>query len=503
MYLKDLFRYRTTNAKENREDFLSACLAELMRRDASVCKATLQAVGFKDVPDLASGDYTVRTQVGHADGAKMRFCDILVKLRKGPPWIIECKVDAHPDPAQIKRYRRLWRTEHVALLAPDWAIPSTRPWSTVPRGSWQGLWAAIAKLSKPEPEGSFHDAFLDLMSHLGLESRRHLSALEIADAHKAWHRQAPLRAAMREAVLALLPQGLIPVHEADGAQDGYDGARWRVSRPLNCFWTRDRLGDGVPLRGLGLEARLMEGVGSEGALEWVLWIRPTTAGTASLKRAQKEDPTWSQDGDEWEHPLGDTGGPDTPFDEQRRKAVVEARQWLRRGLDVSVGAVALTPSDILLTGNQAAGDAKQAEAFEDTLLAWGSHLSELVADDLIKRLKKSVKARVINDTARVIHGGSERVWFGWEWDITSDPAWFDLLVGWYTIQECEEARGALRDWKLPSGVTPRDYDQYGRRYRVELKDRDLASAIRLLADTARSLLDHDEQVVLRLLKVAR
>ena len=46
MFLRDLFRYRSSDKKENKEDFLSSCLAELMRRDQRACKAVLKAVGF-------------------------------------------------------------------------------------------------------------------------------------------------------------------------------------------------------------------------------------------------------------------------------------------------------------------------------------------------------------------------------------------------------------------------------------------------------------------------
>ena len=132
MYLRDLFRYRTTDNKVNREDFLSACLAELMRRDEAVCAAVLGAVGFKNLPALTAGGYAVRTQVGKADGNTMRWCDILVELRGGRRLLMECKVGAPPDLDQIKRYRELWGTQDVALLTREGSRPSDMAgWSGV------------------------------------------------------------------------------------------------------------------------------------------------------------------------------------------------------------------------------------------------------------------------------------------------------------------------------------------------------------------------------------
>lgn len=501
MFLKDLFRYRTTDSKESREDFLSSCLAELMRRDAAACAAVLTTVGFSDLPTLTVGAYTVRTQVGRSHRAKMRWCDILVELRGGRHLLIECKVGDAPKLGQIKLYRKLWKTLDVALLAPEWSIPRTVAWDDMARGTWQDVWEAIAHLPEAAHGESFRGAFLDLLAHLGLEGSRNLSTVELTAAREAWHRQEPLRAAMREAVLALLEDGAVSVCEEESAPDGYGGATWGDARPLNCFWWRERPRDGLPLRGLGLEARLMEGVGAAGALDWILWVVPTTQGKASLKRAVKQDPTWIRDGEEWEHSLGDTGGPDTPFYEQLALAVKEARAWLRRGLGIPVGKQTLTQTGNLLTGKQAASDAEYAEGLESLLDAWGTRLSARIQSDLARRVKKSVGARLINDTARVIHKNRQPLWFGWEWAIDADPAWFDLLVGWQTKEERRSADDALASWVPPDGVQREEYDDYGVRYRVSLQDRDLASAIQLLAETACSLLDHDEQIVLRQLKV--
>jgi hypothetical protein len=77
MFLKDLFRYRTTDSKESREDFLSSCLAELMRRDTECCRAVLQTVGLAPPADVASR--RIRTQVRLREGERLGIPDIIVE----------------------------------------------------------------------------------------------------------------------------------------------------------------------------------------------------------------------------------------------------------------------------------------------------------------------------------------------------------------------------------------------------------------------------------------
>ena len=215
MFLRDLFRYRTT-AKENREDFLSACLAELMRRDPAACAAVLQAVGLSP-PPLDRG-HTVRTQVGRHHGKSMRWCDIMVDFAHGPPFILECKVGDAPKVAQLKLYQQIWDTPHVALLAPEATVPPADDpaWAGLARGSWQAVWEAIEGLAADPVHAEFRAALLDLMVHLELHGRPSCSAEERVAAAQALAAQDALRVPMRAAVLALLQPGLLPLQPSTG-----------------------------------------------------------------------------------------------------------------------------------------------------------------------------------------------------------------------------------------------------------------------------------------------
>lgn len=503
MFLKDLFRYRTTDSKENREDFLSACLAELMRRDRPAFVAVMEAVGF--VVPATVDRYTVRTQVGRPNqNGTMYWCDVLVEWQGAAPFIIECKVDDTPNLRQVKRYQTLWKTENVALLAPDWSLPTSKTWNGIRRGSWQSVWEGLASAPKAPKGGNFRRAVMDLMSHdnFQLEGCPNRSVPQIRTANEAWHKQEPLREPMRRAVLALLkPHTVAPGESPDslGKPPGRTEARWGEGTPFNAHWSRDADAGGLGLRGLGLEARVQEGVG-DATLDWFLRARPATSTLPKIKAAAKRNLGWTQDGDEWERPLGDTGGPDTPFNEQLRRAVSEGRRWLQRDLGIVVGTALLEEAAPAHTSTELAKDVAKAERLETALAAWCARLMEQLEKLIEPRLRRSSTVNIVNERVRVQRGDREPMWFSWEWAIEAVPPSLELLVGWQTIAECKTGAASLSDWSPPEGVSPRQYDKYGTGYRVSLADHDLRDATTLLIQTAKSLLDHDNQAVLRAIK---
>lgn len=500
MFLKDLFRYRTTDSKENREDFLSSCLAELMRRDRPAFVAVMQAVGFT-VPATVDR-YTVRTQVSRVNQTgTMYWCDVLVELPGAAPFVIECKVDDTPKLSQIKRYQTLWKTQNVALLAPERSLPKSKSWNGIPRGSWQAVWEALASAPKAAKGGNFRRAIMDLMTHdnFQLEGCPNQSIGQIRTAKEAWHKQEPLRDPLRQAVLALLKSSAVAPEEPTatiGKPAGRTEARWGEGTPFNAHWSRDADAGGLGLRGLGLEARVQEGVG-DATLDWFLWVRPATSTVPKIKAAAKGNVGWTQDGDEWERPLGDTGGPDTPFSEQLSRAVSEGRRWLQRDLGIVVGTASLESDAPAHTSTELAKDVAKAERLDAALTAWCGRLMEQVKTLIEPRLKRSSTVTIVNSTVRVRRAGREPMWLGWEWAIEADPPSLELLVGWQTIAECKAGEAALSGWSPPAGVSPRQYDKYGTGYRVSLADHDLRDATTLLTETAKSLLNHNSQAVLR------
>ena len=324
MFLRDLFRYRTSNKKENREDFLSACLAELMRRDRRACGAILEAVGFDNLPRLDR--YNVRTQVGRRDTlGKMRWCDVMVEFPgDAKPRIIECKYgDNPPEREQLRLYSKLWNSPFVALLSPEHTLPasSDEEWKGVPRGSWQQVWEAVERLKRPKKHLPYRLAVLDLMTHLDLEGCPNRSAKQMTAARDALTHQETLRGPMRSAVLALLADGPTPIDaEARDEPTPENQTEWAETGPLDAYWERDTADDGTGLEGLGLEVRTREGVGAAD-IDWFLSVSPDNQLREKILALSKNEPGWYRTGDWWERSLGDTGGPGTPFEEQLNCAV--------------------------------------------------------------------------------------------------------------------------------------------------------------------------------------
>lgn len=504
MYLRDLFRYRTTDNKVNREDFLSACLAELMRQDREACAAVLSAVGFNVSP---FDRYAVRTQVGRcATDGTMYWCDILLEVPERPTMIIECKVGSEPDESQIRRYRKLWNTDHVALLAPEGALPSAgdKKWEGIPRGAWQHVWEHLASLPTSNRHEPFRRALLDLMTHpeFRLHGCANHSAAEMLDVRAASERREPFRLPMRQAVLALLDHPVVALTAEEDVDDGTSRKsrpRWQEGTPFDAYWTRDAITDGLPLYGLGLEARVMEGVGDK-TLDWFLWAVPGSRGDKKLAAAANEAAGWVENATwGWERPLGDTGGPDTPFGEQLARAVREARRWLARDLDLPVGRVEFPVPALADTTRDLARDMDRIERLETSLESWCGRLMKRLERELDARTKRTWGASLVNDSCRLRKDGVEHLWFGWEWRIDVDAPFLDLLVGWHTQAARNDAAARLADWRRPPGVSEQPYDKYGTRFRVLLLGHDLATSVEVLETAALSLLDHHDRTVLRAL----
>lgn len=501
MFLKDLYRYRPRDNKESREDFLSSCLAELMRRDPAACLAVLHTVQLAGADlDLGRG-YAVRTQVGRPEGTKMRWCDVMVELPGTAPLLIECKVGDQPKPEQVKLYQRLWNTKRVALLAPVATLPepTSKPWIGIPRGSWQRVWEAIEALPPSEAHDSFRRAVLDLMTHLDLAGCPRRSRQDLIEAQAAWAAQEPLRAPMRRAVLALLKQGVIDLEEDTEVDEnaGKTQPEWGDGRPLNAYWEREAARDGTKLLGLGLEVREREGVGTDD-VDWLLSLYPSATLKPKLDKLVAADHGWTPYFGWFERPLGDTGGPDTPFGEQIGRAVKEARFWLGQLLPrdrVGRGRVVVSVPDG--SGAEVSRHLARSEGWDAAMSAWNKRLMLHVREHLGRRVASPCSVRAVNDGVRVFRGKQELLWFGWEWDIEQAPYW-ELHMGWETVAAREQGIAATASVQIPDGVRPVLSGKYAVAYRVALDEVDgLEQAYGLLTETADLLVDHADGAALR------
>lgn len=493
MFLTDLFRYRTRDSRESREDFLSSCLAELMRRDPEACAAVLAAVGIPG-PPLAGRAYSVRTQVGRPHDGAMRWCDILVEVADHPPILLECKVGAVPDRAQVRLYSRLWDTPHVALLAPVDAIRAleAKTWKDAPRGAWQAVWEAIEALPDAGAHTPFRAAVLDLMDHLELAGCPRRSADDLARAEGAWKVQAPLREPMRQAVLALLVKDHLPlpVEEEDPRADGRTQPVWGDGGPLNAYWERYAARDGSYLLGLGLEVQIRQGVGSDD-IDWVLSVCPSPTLAPTLKAKAGDVGGWTEAWGWFSRVLGDTGGPETPFAEQLVRAVAEARLWLRQDVvgDLA-GRSRVQPEGVGGTGRDFALHLAAGQAWEGAMQAWSQRLMGHVLDGLPAKLPRSMSARRVREGVRIFQGEVERMWFGWEWDLKRKPFW-GLTMGWETAAGRRAALEILEAVDLGDQVQAVAHGPDGQSFRIPLSGVDLATSYQRLASVADRLLSEE------------
>ena len=379
MFLKDLFRYRTRQSRESREDFLSACLAELMRRDEPACRAALKGVGLSAPSGLANR--RIRTQVGRrSPKGSMRWCDIMVEAGSRR-LIIECKEGANPpDHLQCHSYAELWDAE-VALLCPAATLPSLDDplWDGVQRGSWQGLWEEL-EIVKDEGDPTFRLALLDLMDDLKLGGCPDRSPAQIRATRSAWKRLEGCRLPMRKAVLDLLPRGTLALQANSEEEEDASPTQpeWYEADPLEAYWGRTALRDGTGLLGLSLEARPLAGVG-HADLEWRLGVLPASRLRAPLARANREHrDLWELDSSGWwERVLGDTGGPNALFRSQLRSAIAEARLCLT-DLGVTAGGHQFRLLAPTVPASEIAATAAHAGTLSDPMGRWGLRLGAMI-----------------------------------------------------------------------------------------------------------------------------
>lgn len=496
MFLKDLFRYRTTDSKESREDFLSSCLAELMRRDTECCRAVLQTVGLAPPADVASR--RIRTQVRMREGERLGIPDIIVETA-GWMGIIECKAGAPPDLGQIAKYLALRPDAAVAFLAPGETIGTLDPearakvpgtkkqigWADVPKASWNDVVSAVVDL--PTDQADFRDAFVDLAGELGYLARRSPTLADAAAVTAAASRLEVLRPAFRAAVLALLPDKTIPGPTEPDADDS--PLAWGEGTSFNTYWAADKAPKDLPLLGLGLEVEIREGVGHD-ELTWALVVYPSPK-AMKLMRAGEGD--WAETDGWCRLPLSDVGSPTDTLGDQLRAAVKEARWWLRRDLKIETGTRKLTllPDSIV---ESLVDDVRRADGFEEATDGWMQWVWDAVTTAMDSPASGAWEARLVNGRLSVFMKSNERLWFLHELRLAEVPT---LAV---TANWGPQRNGLLRS-RLEAfavhGSLNREFGDAGQLTLVaDLKQVTVADAAAAVAETfARLFRDHRTAVL--------
>lgn len=483
MFLKDLFRYRTTDSKESREDFLSSCLAELMRRDTECCRAVLQTVGLAPPADVASR--RIRTQVRLRDGERLGIPDIIVET-VGWIGIIECKAGAPPDLGQIARYLALRPEAAVAFLAPGEAIGALDPdarakvpgtkkqiaWGDVPKASWGDVVSAVVDL--PTDQADFRDAFVDLAGELGYLARRSPTLADAAAVTAAARRLEVLRPAFRAAVLALLPDKTIPGRTEPDADDS--PLAWGEGTSFNTYWEADKAPKGPPLLGLGLEVEVREGVGHD-ELTWALAIYPSPK---AMKLLRAGDGDWDEGTDWWSLPLSDVGSPTDTLGDQLKAAVKEARWWLRHDLKIETGTRKLTvlPDGIV---ESLVDDVRRVERFEEATDGWMQWVWNALMTAMDSPEGGGWESRLVNGRLSVFMKSTERLWLLHELRLAEVPT-LAVTANWGP-QRNGLLRERLEAFAVHDSLT-REFGEVGQLTLVaDLRQVTVADAAAAIADT--------------------
>lgn len=334
MFLAELYKYRTRRT-EHQEDYLSTCMAELMRRDQVACRAILEALQLSPPGNLA--DRVVHTQFRYP-GSKDRP-DIVIQIGRGPDvWraAIECKLKAWPNRSQVARYEAL--EPHVSLLAPADKLALDDTWRGVPRGSWESIWGRLkrenAKLD-PADVPRFRADFMDLLKSFGLAGLPSPSPQEVREAIRAHRRFAGWHDLLQAAVTQLIEVHGLSIQPSEGQGGGKRQAVWGSSSGLDVYWEADKPPvKGLPLEGLGLSAEVGQGAGAP-VLEWKLWVYPSKSARKAHRALVSPDGAWD-DGRWWALHLADSGDPEAPFQDHVRRVVAGARLWLEEDLGLAV-----------------------------------------------------------------------------------------------------------------------------------------------------------------------
>ena len=399
MFLVNLFKYRTQHY-EHTEDFISSCLAELMRRDEDACRAVLRCFGFR--PPRQLHPVQVRTQVRFLlrDG-ETAIPDLCVSV--GDParptkYAIECKHKQSPNLDQIRRYSRIQASMKVALLATADHLSNlvdTPAWAKVKMASWQDIWSAVHDLdsdSASEMNLEFRTAFTELLECFSLQGLGQPAAEYLQAACTYSKEQTEAQRILRKAVAAVLPPDQPSVGDEHAFFDHPELPHWawKHNDDLEDGWEADRSVKELGLYGLGLEVKRLEGVGST-ELEWVFRVKPVHRQARLLKRNSSENHRWQEyDDGWWRLPMADMGGPRATFAEQCARATEEARRWLRRDLGLSVGVG--TPSSS--GGKFRSGDfAERMWAYERAKTELEPWLIKL-QEDLIGLIDNRLSSRV-------------------------------------------------------------------------------------------------------------
>ncbi|HND31080.1 MAG TPA: hypothetical protein PLA94_13830 [Myxococcota bacterium] len=496
MFLKDLFRYRTTDSKESREDFLSSCLAELMRRDTECCRVVLQTVGL--LPPAGVASRRIRTQVRLRDGERLGIPDVVVETA-GWLGIIECKAGAAPDLDQIAKYRALRPNAAVAFLAPADAIGALDPdarakvpgtkkqigCSDVPKASWSDVVSALVEL--PTDQADFRDAFVDLAGELGYLARRSPSLADASASADAAGRLEVLRPAFRAAVRALLPEKIIPEPAEPDTEDS--PLVWGEGTSFNTYWETDTAPKGLPLLGLGLEVEVREGVGHD-ELKWALAIYPSAKATKLLRAAEGD---WDETAGWWSLPLSDVGSPTDTLGDQLNAAVREARWWLRRDLKIETGTRKLTilPDAIV---ESLVDDVRRVERFEEAADGWMQWVWDALLTAMDCPEGGDWEARLVNGRLSVWMKSNERLWLTHELRLAEVPT-LSVSANWGP-QRNGRLRERLEAFAVHGALT-HEFGEAGQLTVVaDLRLLTLADAAAAIADTFARLFQEHRTAVL-------
>lgn len=462
MFLTELYKYRTRR-NEQQEDYLSTCMAELMRRDQVACRVILEVLGLKPPSRLV--DRSIHTQYRYP-GCKDRP-DVVIQVGRGlDVWraAIEAKVKAAPDRSQVRRYEQL--EPHVALLAPEAKLGLGADWEGVPRGSWEAMWLRLAEENVRLDPGSiprFRQDFLDLLRGFGLAGLVRPTPDDVRAAVRAHGRFVGWHELLREGVRGLLANHEIVFRDSDDQRDGVREAVWESNSGLDVYWESERApAKGLPLEGLGLSADVGHGAGAP-ILEWKVWVYPTGKARKAHKNLVGSNGAWQDEGGWWSLHIADSGDPEAPFQDQVRRVVVAARGWLREDLGIDVpatdlelpGGLGLTPLPTVLHALTGYDEVDRA------LSAWASELLRRVFDALRDRLGEA-RVRMTRRGRRkiVVTGpGGPGLHLG-TWHSLGDEALVGFFVWFGGKRRNRAMTRPLLTLSWPEGISARPHEKW-------------------------------------------
>ncbi len=252
------------SSKNDREDFVSAALVELMNRDRSAREAVLSVFGLDDLVDC---DVIAQQTPYAGDGEYLGEADIFIQPRGARnAVVIEAKVTDGFHRDQVEKYTRADGVHEVWFLSPDRKRVDDADWKARTR-LWSKIHRNVALLELEGRVTPWASAFLDLLRHVedevsghrmvGTPSLKHLplarmrcAALLVKSANRA------MKKAVRESA----------VDEGEGFEFWDDDL-------LDWAWQVGPEGEGS---GFGLR---VERGSAEGLLAWQAYVRCKTPGT--------------------------------------------------------------------------------------------------------------------------------------------------------------------------------------------------------------------------------